>query len=67
MTDDLELRVRTLITSRQTATDRARDYRSRGQLVPASLVHEITDLGNELQWAVGRYREAQATGQTRRA
>jgi hypothetical protein len=63
MTDDLGGRVRTLLIRRQVVTDEAREYRSRGQLVPASLVHEISDLGTELQWAVGRYREARATDQ----
>lgn len=60
LTDDFGGRVRALLLRRQVVTDQARDYRSKGQLVPASLVHEITDLGTELRWAVGRYWEAQS-------
>jgi hypothetical protein len=63
--DDCGGRVRVLLLRRRVVTDQARDYRSKGQLVPASLVHEITDLGTELRWAVGRYREAQAPDQMR--
>lgn len=63
MTEDFGGRVRALLIRRQVVTDQAGDYRSKGQLVPASLVHEITDLGTELRWAVGRYRETQAADQ----
>lgn len=67
MTDDFGGRVRALLLRRQVVTDQALDYRSKGQLVPASLVHEISDLGTELRWAVGRYRETQTADRIRPA
>jgi hypothetical protein len=66
MTDEFGGRVRALLVRRQVMTDRARDYRSKGQLVPASLVLEITDVGTELRWAVGRYRETQTADENGR-
>jgi hypothetical protein len=66
MTDEFGGRVRALLVRRQAVTDQARDYRSKGQLVPGSLVLELTDVGAELRWAVGRYRETQTADENGR-
>lgn len=61
MAEDIGGKVRSLLIRRQVARDKAHEYRRKGQLVPASLGDEITDLGAELRWAVGRYDATRET------